>query len=123
MGDSDLVRKTDNVYALGFLSGTDDDVFYHTKDDINIQFGVISKKTDRRRCEMGKMNYCITDNTTVGCVHAVIVKKGADYAIIDQKSTNGTFVNNVRLTPGQERFLKDGDTLKLSDEILEFVVK
>lgn len=73
--------------------------------------------------EMGKVNYCITDNTTVGRVHAVIIKKGADYAIIDQKSTNGTFVNNVRLTPGQERFLKNGDTLKLSDEILEFVVK
>lgn len=73
--------------------------------------------------EMDKVNYCITDNTTVGRVHAVIVKNGADYAIRDQKSTNGTFVNNIRLTPGVDTVLKSGDTLRLSDEILEFVIK
>lgn len=73
--------------------------------------------------ELGKVNYCISDNTTVGRVHAVIVKKGADYVLIDQKSTNGSFVNNVRLTPGEEKVLKSGDTIKLSDEVLEFVLK
>lgn len=73
--------------------------------------------------ERGKVNYCIADNTTVSRVHAVIQKRGAEYYITDQKSTNYTYVNGVRLTPGQEKQLNNGDSIKLSDEVFEFVRK
>ena len=42
--------------------------------------------------------------------HAIIVKEGADFTILDQKSSYGTFVNGVRL---ERSLLHDGDLLQL----------
>jgi sigma-B regulation protein RsbU (phosphoserine phosphatase) len=42
--------------------------------------------------------------------HAIIVKEGADFTIVDQKSSYGTFVNGVRL---ERSVLHDGDLLQL----------
>lgn len=70
--------------------------------------------------ERKKVNYCISDNTSVSRVHCEIVKKGADYYVIDQGATNFTFVNGVQLSPRQETLLSDQSVLKLSDEEFEF---
>ena len=80
---------------------------------INSQNFAIGK--ERRR-----VNYCISDNTSVSRYHVVIVKKGADYYAADQKSSNFTFVNGVQLSPYQETLLTDRSTLKISDEEFEF---
>lgn len=80
---------------------------------INSQNFAIGK--ERRR-----VNYCISDNTSVSRYHAVITKKGSDYYVADQKSSNFTFVNGVQLSPYQETLLTDRSTLKLSDEEFEF---
>jgi serine phosphatase RsbU (regulator of sigma subunit) len=42
--------------------------------------------------------------------HAVIVREGADYAIVDQKSSYGTYVNGVRV---DRATLRDADLLQL----------
>lgn len=42
--------------------------------------------------------------------HAVIVKEGAEFAVIDQKSSYGTFVNGTRV---ERATLKDADLLQL----------
>ena len=47
-------------------------------------------------------------------------KKGSDYYVADQKSSNFTYVNGVQLSPYQETLLTDRSTLKLSDEEFEF---
>ena len=70
--------------------------------------------------ERRRVNYCISDNTSVSRYHAVITKKGSDYYIADQKSSNFTFVNGVQVSPYQETLLTDKSTLKLSDEEFEF---
>ena len=70
--------------------------------------------------ERRRVNYCISDNTSVSRYHAVITKKGSDYYITDQKSSNFTFVNGVQVSPYQETLLTDKSTLKLSDEEFEF---
>lgn len=70
--------------------------------------------------ERKKVNYCISDNTSVSRYHAVITKKGSDYYIADQKSSNFTFVNGVQLSPYNETLLTDRSTIKLSDEEFEF---
>lgn len=44
------------------------------------------------------------------------------WSIRDLKSRNGTFLNGVRLKPGQEYRLKDGDRLGLSEELLFEVI-
>lgn len=70
--------------------------------------------------ERRRVNYCISDNTSVSRYHVVITKKGTDYYAADQKSSNFTFVNGVQLSPYQETLLTDRSTLKLSDEEFEF---
>lgn len=70
--------------------------------------------------ERVKVNYCISDNTSVSRCHAVITKKGSDYYVTDQGSTNFTFVNDVQLSPKKETLLADKSVLKLSDEEFEF---
>lgn len=70
--------------------------------------------------ERRRVNYCISDNTSVSRYHAVITKKGSDYYVADQKSSNFTFVNGVQLNPYQETLLTDKSILKLSDEEFEF---
>lgn len=70
--------------------------------------------------ERRRVNYCISDNTSVSRYHVVITKKGADYYAADQKSSNFTFVNGVQLSPYQDTLLTDKSTLKVSDEEFEF---
>lgn len=70
--------------------------------------------------ERMKVNYCISDNTSVSRCHAVITKKGSDYYVTDQGSTNFTFVNDVQISPKKETLLADKSVLKLSDEEFEF---
>ena len=45
--------------------------------------------------------------------HAVILRRGDDYYIKDTNSSNGVYVNNRRITPGQLRKLGNGDLLQL----------
>ena len=70
--------------------------------------------------ERRRVNYCISDNTSVSRYHVVIMKKGSDYYAADQKSSNFTFVNGVQLSPYNETLLTDRSTVKLSDEEFEF---
>lgn len=70
--------------------------------------------------ERKRVNYCISDNTSVSRVHCEIVKKGADYYVTDQGATNFTFVNGIQLSPHKETLLSDQSVLKLSDEEFEF---
>lgn len=69
--------------------------------------------------ERAKVSYCVTDNTSVSRAHASIRTRGGSACIVDLRATNGTFVNGVRLTPGQEAPIKNGDVIMLADE--EFV--
>jgi len=70
--------------------------------------------------ERRKVNYCISDNSSVSRVHCEIVRKGSDYYVIDQGATNFTFVNGIQLSSYQETLLSDQSILKLSDEEFEF---
>ena len=53
--------------------------------------------------------------------HGVIGKAGADWTITDSGSTNGTFVNGVRLRPGAATPLKAGDKVRIAT--LDFTVQ
>lgn len=69
--------------------------------------------------ERAKVSYCVMDNTSVSRTHATIHQRGGTAYIMDMRATNGTFVNGVRLNPGQEVALKNGDVILLADE--EFI--
>lgn len=70
--------------------------------------------------ERSKVNYCITGNTSVSRAHAQVTRRGSDFFISDLKSTNGTFVNNAKVMPGQAVMLAEGDVVRMADEEFEF---
>jgi pSer/pThr/pTyr-binding forkhead associated (FHA) protein len=49
----------------------------------------------------------------VSMVHARIDRRGDGYALLDERSTNGTFLNGARLDPGVARPLAAGDAITI----------
>jgi hypothetical protein len=66
--------------------------------------------------ERSRVNYCITDNTSISRTHARFTCRGGMTYITDLKTTNGTFLNGVKIQPNQEKQLKNGDRIALADE-------
>ncbi len=67
---------------------------------------------------MGKESQCngiINISPAISRKHCKIVRDNAGYKIADIGSTNGTWVNGVRLSPNSLYELKDGDEIKLAD--------
>ena len=60
------------------------------------------------------------DDVTVSRNHAVIVREGAAYILVDQGSLNGTYVNRRRL---EREVLSDGDELQIGKYKLTFLVQ
>lgn len=104
-GETTLLSGAGGAYLIRKKNG----------EKIAINLPVFKIGKERRR-----VNYCISDNTSVSRVHCEIVKKGTDYYVIDQGATNFTFVNGVQLSPNRETLLSDQSVLKLSDEEFEF---
>jgi diguanylate cyclase (GGDEF)-like protein len=58
------------------------------------------------------------DETNVSRVHAVIVKDNNGFTIIDENSTNGTFINTVQQ---RKASLKDQDVIVIGNTALKFI--
>ncbi|MCC8164427.1 MAG: FHA domain-containing protein [Lachnospiraceae bacterium] len=80
----------------------------------------ISKASFAIGRERQKVDFCVPDNNSVGRTHANIICKGGVYYIVDNNSTNFTFVNGNKIGPNQEVKLNSGDKIKLADEEFEF---
>ena len=55
--------------------------------------------------------------------HASIRQRGSDYVVVDEGSTNGTFVGPVRLSPQAPRVIKNGELLRIGRIWLELTVE
>lgn len=77
---------------------------------------------DRERLTIGRSPDCdiFLDDITVSRQHALLVRQGAGYAIEDQGSLNGTFVNRRRVDSLQ---LEDGDEVQIGKYKLTFLVR
>lgn len=104
-GETTLLGNAGSAYLIRKKNGE--------KIAVNLQNFKIGKERKR-------VNYCISDNTSVSRIHCEIVKKGADYYAVDQGATNFTFVNGVQLSPYQETLLSNQSILRVSDEEFEF---
>ena len=65
----------------------------------------------------------VTFNPMISRVHCRICQAGGGYTVTDLKSSNGTFINNVRLTPEQAYPLKNGDILRLANTDFQVVIR
>lgn len=66
---------------------------------------------------------CHIEYNPVGKVHARALIKGGRCFLKDLDSTNGTYINDVRLQTGEERELTDGDRVTFADRDFLFSYK
>lgn len=55
--------------------------------------------------------------------HASIRQRGSDYVVVDEGSTNGTFVGPMRLSPQAPRMLKSGELVRIGRIWLELTIE
>ena len=77
---------------------------------------------DKEEIRIGSMddNDIVLNDDTVSRYHCRIVQEDTGYVLIDQRSTNGTFINKVRVREG---FLKPGTILAVGQSQLRFNAK
>ncbi len=76
---------------------------------------------DAPRVVVGRGSSCDVrlPDPSVSQRHAVFRAQGAEYQILDEGSTNGTFVGGVRLAPKAPRTLRSGDLVRVGRVWLE----
>ncbi|QNM05616.1 FHA domain-containing protein [Qiania dongpingensis] len=68
-------------------------------------------------------DFCIPDNRAVSRHHASILMDEGEYYLVDHNSTNSTYLNGMRLDPGDEYRLCHGDGFVLADEPFQFMIR
>ena len=68
-------------------------------------------------------DFCIPDNRAVSRHHASIIMDEGEYYIVDHNSTNATYLNGIKLDPGDEYRLCHGDGFVLADEPFQFMIR
>lgn len=97
---------------------------------VNYHFASLTRQVTGEKIELGKpsfvlgknpekSDYAVADNTNISRVHAVITARNGRYYVMDQNSTNGTFINGRIIKAGQETEILPGDCLMLANE--EFI--
>ena len=65
---------------------------------------------------IGKMEGCVDrvlGDSSVSRIHCRLQKEAGKLAIIDLGSTNGTFLNGIKLIPRQSTFIDEGDEIRI----------
>ncbi len=81
---------------------------------------LIDKPFFRIGKERNYVDYCVGGNATVSRSHADIISRGGQYFIVDNNSTNHTFVNGEMIPSNAEIPLAHGTKIRLSNEEFEF---
>ena len=68
-------------------------------------------------------NVRIEGNTAISRVHLLVRYTGQCFAVEDKNSTNGTCINGNRLEPGELVKLKNGDRLKMGNEVFTVEIR
>lgn len=80
----------------------------------------LEKKELRIGSDPKKVDYCIKDNPAISRYHAAIVYKDSRFYIIDNHSTNRTFVNHSSIEPYSAVVLQDEDSVSLANTSFQF---
>ncbi|MBO4899016.1 MAG: FHA domain-containing protein [Lachnospiraceae bacterium] len=69
-------------------------------------------------CTIGKLKGyvdCCIDHPSISRVHARIEKKDGALLLRDSNSTNGTWINGIRLAPNEQRIIEVGDEIRFGN--------
>ncbi|MBR6402810.1 MAG: FHA domain-containing protein [Eubacterium sp.] len=66
------------------------------------------------------VDFHVGGNGAISRQHAIILHKGDDYFLKDNKSTNHTYLDGKQLEPDEEAQLKDNSIIRLGDEDFTF---
>lgn len=79
---------------------------------------------DKERVNIGrsKKNDIIIEQPAISSFHATIEFRNMAFFLEDQRSTNGTMLNDRRLEPNDPERLKSGDTIKFANSSFTFTV-
>ena len=55
-------------------------------------------------------------------MHCKIIRQGEQYAVVDLKSANGTYLNGIRLQANQATPIKNGDVIRLANSDFRVVI-
>lgn len=66
------------------------------------------------------VDYCIRDNSAISRVHAAFTVNSQGVCIVDKNSTNGTYVNGIKLGANESKMLNKGDIVRLANEEFEY---
>lgn len=65
----------------------------------------------------------ITDNKAVSGQHATIVCRNGEYFVIDNNSTNSTYINGNMISPREEKKITNGDNVIFGNEGFNFLIE
>ncbi len=93
----------------------------------NVNGGTLVRSSNQERIAINKeelvigrerkrVDYCISDNTSISRMHAKLVVRNGQTYLVDMNAANGTFINGSKAAPYQEMALKDGDKITLAAE-------
>lgn len=68
-------------------------------------------------------NGVIKDNKMIGRAHCKMTKIKEDYFLEDLDSANGTSINRVRLQPGTQKKIKNGDIIRIANYDFKALIK
>ena len=88
----------------------------------NQEVVTIDREVFRIGREPSKVDYCVSDNNAVGREHATILMHDEKVFLIDNNSTNHTYLNGEKLQSDKEFEIKNKDRIKFADEEFEFRV-
>ena len=72
--------------------------------------------------DANRVDYCISGNPAVSRFHASIVSKNGQYFIVDNGTTNHTYVNESMIPSNVETQISNGAKIRLADEKFEFKI-
>jgi pSer/pThr/pTyr-binding forkhead associated (FHA) protein len=80
---------------------------------------------DAPRVVIGRGDGCEVrlPDPSVSLRHASIRQRGAEYVVLDEGSTNGTFLGRVRLSPQSPRVLRSGERVRAGRVWLEALIE
>jgi len=63
-------------------------------------------------------NDVVIEHNTVSKLHVIFTKLTGGWHVSDERSSNGTFLNGVKLTAGEKRAISEGDSLRFGPDIV-----